>query len=64
MVIAESANGRWGTDWAQVEWANSATAETGLVVFDPITNRRTQAWAAAALAIVLLVGSAVARRLP
>jgi hypothetical protein len=64
VIVAESANGRWGTDWAQVEWANSAAAETGLVAFDPITSRRTQAWAAAALAIVLLAGSAVARRLP
>ena len=62
VVIAESANGRWGDEWSQAGWGNSASAATGKVGFDPISVRRNQAVLAAALALALIVVSAVGRR--
>jgi hypothetical protein len=62
VVIAEAANGRWGEDWAQAVWANEASASTGVIAFDPISGRRTQAMVAAAFALLLIVVSVVGRR--
>ncbi len=61
VVIAESPNGRWRPDWAQVGWANELSGRSGEIVFSPIEGRRTQAIAAGLLALVLVVGSAVGR---
>jgi len=62
VVIAEAANSRWGEDWAQAVWANEASASTGIIEFDPISGRRTQALVAAALALLFIVVSFVGRR--
>lgn len=62
VVIAEAANGRWGKNWAQAVWANEASASTGVIGFDPISGRRTQAIVAAGFALLLIVVSVVGRR--
>ena len=56
LVLAENANARWGPgEWAQVEWANSVSAEQGEASFRQIQDRRLQAMLAA-LGFVVLVG--------
>ena len=56
LVVAENANSRWGPgDWAQIEWANSVSAETGEASFREIQNRRLQA-ILAAIGFAVLVG--------
>jgi GT2 family glycosyltransferase len=62
VFVAESANSRWGDDWAQERWGNSVAADTGEVRFEPIVARRTQAMVAAGLGIVLLLASWWGRR--
>ncbi len=60
--IAESANSRWGEDWAQVEWANEVSAATGEVGFAPISSRRSQALLALAVFVAWLTVSWWGRR--
>ncbi len=63
LLLAESANSRWGPGpWTQSTWGNEVSAGTGLVEFDPIDSRRSQAYLAAGLFGFLLLFSAVARR--
>ncbi len=63
VLIAETANSRWGPGpWAQSGWGNEVSAGTGTVEFDPISLRRSLAYMAAGLFAFLLVFSAFARR--
>ena len=62
VFVAESANSRWGSGWAQEEWGNRVTAEP-VISFNPIERRRTQGRLAAAYFVALLGLSWVGRRL-
>lgn len=62
VLIADSANSRWGEDWQQVGWQNEVSAASGEISFAPITIRRTQALLAGALFIALAVLSWWGRR--
>ncbi len=61
VTIAESPNSRWQPDWQQSGWANDVSGVDGEVTFAPVEGRRRQAIAAGALALLLVVGSAVGR---
>ena len=62
LEVRENANARWGPgEWKQSGWANAVPASAGVVEFDPIGSRRTQA-IAASLWLVFLVGFAWAGR--
>ena len=63
VLVSETANARWGPGpWAQSEWANEVSAADGAAFFDPIEGRRGQATIAAAVFLLYVLLSAVARR--
>jgi hypothetical protein len=63
VFLAETSNSRWGPDpWAQSGWGNEVSAATGAAEFEPIESRRSLAYLAAGLLLVLMLFSAFARR--
>jgi hypothetical protein len=64
VLLAESANSRWGPEWSQAGWQNQVTARDGEARFATIRGRRTQALVAAGLFLVMLVASLWGRRSP
>ena len=63
VFLAETSNSRWGPDpWVQLGWGNEVSTATGAAEFEPIEARRSQAYLAAGLLLVLMLFSAFARR--
>jgi hypothetical protein len=62
VYVAESAHQRWGENWTQSSWANEVSGANGEVRFRALENRRLQAYLAAGLFLVMLIGSAALRR--
>ncbi len=62
VFTAESANSRWGKDWAQQDWGNTVSAVDGEIAFSAIAARRVQAWWAIGLFAGLVVVSWWGRR--
>ena len=63
VYVAEAGHQNWGMDWAQSGWANEVVGSAGEIRFNELPNRRTQAFVALAVFVVLLVGSAAGRRI-
>ena len=60
--LAENADGRWGPDWTQVEWANSVSADVGAAEYRPNRKRQRLAYSAAGLLVLLILISWWGRR--
>ncbi len=62
VYVAESAHSRWGEGWTQAGWANEVAGSSGEARFGALENRRLQAYVAAGVFLVMLIGSAAVRR--
>ena len=62
VLLAETANRRWGPEWTQVGWQSAVSGVDGVASFDPIGGRRLEAGIGAALFALLLAASLWGRR--